>query len=248
MQRDSTAQKRRYFLEDAHLRVEDYKNSQLAQKSLLTGTTSLDEADAYLWYLENQVAYLIKPYFNRLKAKVHKFDKDGLSSSDLIANGTQVRYAQIWNDAHAPILTKGTGASSTWNKDKTENMQSSYKDSLLVSAFIYRPAQKDSLFIKVDRMAEPKMGFSAFTQKLASTIPYPENELSYGRQATIYIQFTVNEAGQLMDFVTLNDSYKDFNKAVIRKLEALAAWNPALINGRQVKTRYILPIVFQIEE
>ncbi|WP_165864781.1 energy transducer TonB [Rufibacter latericius] len=229
------------------MRVEDYESNTLKQKSFITGTDSLDEADAYLWYVKVQADYLVEPYFSNLKAKVHTFTNAGQPSSDIIANDTRVVYAQLWNSANKPYLVKGTGNSSYWNKDSTENSHYFYKDSLLVSAFTYRPAQKDSIFIKLDKMAEPKNGLTAFRKKLASSIPYPEDELRSDIEATIYIQFTIDDEGHLRDFVALNNSsYNGFNKAVLQKLEASAAWNPALVKGRPVKSRYVIPVTFQI--
>ncbi|WP_210463472.1 energy transducer TonB [Rufibacter roseolus] len=241
-----TGFERRYFLEANKVRTEDYEYDTLKQKSFITGTTSLDEADDYLWYVRVQADYLVEPYFSNLKARVHTFTKAGQPSSDIIANGTRVLYAQLWNSDNIPYLVKGTGNSNYWNKDSTENSRYFYKDSLLVSAFTYRPAQKDFVFIKLDQRAEPKTGIQAFVQKLASTIPYPENELYADVQATIYIQFTVDDKGHLGEFKALNSSYDGFNKVVLQKLEASTAWNPALVNGRRVKSRYTIPVSFQI--
>ncbi|ALI98378.1 energy transducer TonB [Rufibacter tibetensis] len=246
-QNGKTNFERHYFLEENKVRVDDYANQKLKQKSTVNGTLVTDEVDAYLWYIKNPLEHYLKPYFPNLKASITHFNDDGKLAYEMYAKGNKLTYGQVWNKENTPVLVEGSGQDIVAAKDKTEEAYYIFKDSVLVSAFIYRTQQKDTLHLRFDQMAAPKAGLSAFTNQLASTIQYPEDALNLDREATVYIQFTVDEQGHLKDFLTLNREEFEFDKKAIEKLKAYPTWNPAMLKGRPVKTRYTLPIVFRLE-
>lgn len=61
----------------------------------------------------------------------------------------------------------------------------------------------------------------------------------------ITIQFTVDENGRLGDFTPLNAKSLSFEKKAIKKLEKAPKWIPATINGKNVKTRFRIPLTFR---
>ncbi|AMM50351.1 hypothetical protein TH61_02985 [Rufibacter sp. DG15C] len=240
-----TGQERRYVVEGDKLRAEDYQNSNLVQKSTITGTTDFVEADAYLWYLKNQASNLVKPYFTKLKGVVQTYSDAGAPSSEIYARAEKIKYGQVWGNENQPFLVKGAGRDTYWNADKTEQNITVYKDSALVASYIYRLTQKDTLYTKVDKVATPKGGLEVFRFQLSSACPYPSKEVMVGSQTTIYIQFTINEQGALKDFTPLDKPGYTFDEATIAKLEASPAWTPATYKGRAVKTRQSVPITFK---
>ncbi|WP_205504478.1 energy transducer TonB [Rufibacter psychrotolerans] len=238
---------RRYFAEQNKLRIEDYEHGTLKQKSLVEGTVLLPEVDAYLWYVKNPAEYYQKPFFANLKATIGRFTQDGKPAHEAYAYGTTIRYGQVWNEANTPVLVKGTGAHVYWAQNKTEQAHFVYQDSVMVSSFILRKQQEDTLYLTLDKMPSPKNGLAAFRNELASRIQYPEEALNAELETTVYIQFTVDEKGRLRDFKTLEGQGSGFDKNAIKKLEAYPAWEPALLRGRAVKTRHTIPIVFRLE-
>ncbi|MFA1769818.1 energy transducer TonB [Rufibacter glacialis] len=246
-QNEETRFERHYFLEENKVRVEDYADKKLKQKSTVEGTLVADEVDAYLWYIKNPLEHTLRPFFSTLKASTTVFFDDGKPAHEKYAKGTKLTFGQVWTKENVPLLVKGSGHDKVTTKDKTEEAHYVYQDSLLVSAFIYRTGPKDTLYLSYDKTAAPKAGLTAFTSKLAQTIQYPEDAIYHDREATVYIQFTVDEQGRLKDFVALNQEDFGFDKKAIEKLKAYPTWKPALLKGRPVKTRYTLPIVFRLE-
>ncbi|QHL87499.1 hypothetical protein GU926_08630 [Nibribacter ruber] len=240
-----TGQERRYVVEGEKMTAEDYQAGALVQKSTVFGTANLVEADAYLLYLANQKSNLIKPYFTKLKANLTRYTEAGTPAYELFARGDKMKYGQMWNSENKPFLTKGAGRDMIWNEDKSEQSITVFKDSSLVSSFIYRLTQKDTIYTKLDKPAAPKNGLETFRFQLSSACPYPSKEVMTGKQTTIYIQFTINEQGMLKDFMPLDRPGYTFDAAAKEKLEASAAWTPATFNGRPVKSRQSVPITFK---
>ncbi|GAA4313694.1 energy transducer TonB [Nibribacter koreensis] len=240
-----TGQERRYVVEGEKLRAEDYQAGTLIQKSTVSGTINFTEADAYLLYLKNETPNLIKPYFSKLKGTVQTYSEAGAPSSEIYARAEKIKYGQVWGSENQPFLVKGAGRDTYWNADKSEQNITVYKDSMLVASYIYRLGQKDTLYTKLDKAATPKNGLEMFRFQLSSACPYPSKEVMVGSQTTIYIQFTINEKGELKDFTPLDKPGYTFDEATKAKLEASPAWTPATFRGRAVKSRQSVPITFK---
>ncbi|MFM7851621.1 MAG: TonB family protein [Flammeovirgaceae bacterium] len=79
-------------------------------------------------------------------------------------------------------------------------------------------------------------------------LKYPLVARFVGKEGRVFIQFVVDENGKLTDFSPKTKEGYGLETKVIRKLEAFPNWTPAVYNGKFVKTRFVLPIKYQLTD
>ena len=115
------------------------------------------------------------------------------------------------------------------------------------------PAQLDSikpavLFAEV--MPNFKGGITALSQFITSQIKYPPKALDIGISGKVLIDFVVDTAGKVSDISCLNadKQHPDLIDEAIRVVKLTSGkWTPAYTNGKPVKVKMRLPIMFEID-
>jgi hypothetical protein len=237
--------KREYIINDNLISIKDYKEDILIRSGNFYGFENLTELDEYLWYningqLEKRPELKIK---NR-KGNLKNFNKKGKVSSEILYNEDKIKYIQIWKEEKS-YLTNGTGIYEFYDEDDNENYFRVFKDSIEVEGYIIRNSKKDTIYFKTDTKAYPKTGFNLFYEEIANNLNYPSFADILGVNKKITIQFVIDENGNLTDFEPLNRKSLNFEKNAIKKLEKMPKWIPAILNGKNVKTRYRIPITFK---
>lgn len=135
--------------------------------------------------------------------------------------------------------------------------------------------QKDDVYSEVDVMAEYKdggvLGMRKFVQK---NIMYPKSALTNNISAIIYVQFDIDEKGNVTNvkinrneirsneidevvvsapisknkLETTSKSLTSLEAEGIRLIKLLKGFTPAQKNGKNVKSQFTFPINFHIEE
>jgi periplasmic protein TonB len=83
-------------------------------------------------------------------------------------------------------------------------------------------------------------------RNLNGSVPV-DNGAPAGRY-TVMVQFVVDTNGNISDITALSNNGYGMEQEAIRVLRKADKWNPAIQNGRQVKTYKRQPITFQIDE
>ena len=175
-------------------------------------------------------------------------NKSGDTISELVYDEEVVKFVQLWISSGKPCLTNGTGKYEKYLKTQdAEKVVRIFKDSLEVESYTVRELKNDTLYYKTDTKAHPKDGLKSFYNDLAKNIDYPKISRLLGIEKKITIQFVVDEEGNLTDFVPLNDKSFNFEKKTIKRLEKMPRWIPATLNGKNVKTKFSIPLTFKME-
>ncbi len=237
--------RREYLETDNSIEIKDYNKYGLFRTGKFEGFTDLKNLDEFIWYNSNR-QYDKSPSLklSGRKGTVTYFDRNGDQTYEQLYYEDNVRYIQIW-DSGQSYLKNGTGIYGHYNSDKDERMVRVFEDSLEIETYIVRNQKNDTIYYKTDTRAYPAYGLNTFYQDLASNIDYPKFADLLGLEKKITIQFTVNERGELTDFVPLNNKGLGFEKKAIKKLEKMPKWIPASRNGKNVKTRFQIPLTFQ---
>lgn len=98
----------------------------------------------------------------------------------------------------------------------------------------------------VESMPEPVGGMDAFMAYLAKNIRYPKSGQRMGVQGRVFVQFIVNESGELTDIRVIKGINEDFDSESLRVLKNAPKWTPGKQRGRPVKVRMVIPIVFRL--
>ncbi len=243
---DSKSQnKREYLVKDSLIEIKDYNKNGLFRTGKFYGFTDLKNLDEFIWFNSNR-QYDKNP---KLKVKdrsgiVKYYNKKKEPTSEQFFIENVTKHIQIWNN-NIPYLINGTGKYQCNADKKNEKLVRIFKDSLETDGYIVRELKKDTIYYKTDTKAYPKSGMKSFYKELAKNIQYPGFAKLLGIDKKITVEFVVDENGKLTDFEPLNNRSLSFEKKAIKKLERMPKWIPATIKGKNVKTRFRIPLTFK---
>jgi TonB family protein len=102
------------------------------------------------------------------------------------------------------------------------------------------------VFSMVEQNAEYPGGMKAFGKFLQENLKYPVSAQKANHKGKVYIQFIVNTDGSADDFAVLKSTEdKDLDNEALRVLK-LVKWIPAKQSGRIVRSRFTVPIMFEL--
>ncbi|WP_276369758.1 energy transducer TonB [Chryseolinea sp. H1M3-3] len=108
------------------------------------------------------------------------------------------------------------------------------------------PIEPDTFRI-VEKMPEPIGGWTAFYETLSKNIKYPKPASRMGVKGKVFVEFTINDKGQLSHFKILKGIGHGCDEEAKRIL-ALTKWTPGKQRGKPVNVRLVQPIVFSLGE
>jgi hypothetical protein len=237
--------RREYVQNDSLIAIKDFYENGLVRTGEFYGFTDLKNLDEFIWYNANR-QYDKSPdlKIENREGVVKYYDKNGAVTSEQIFREDDVKYIQFWNNS-IPCLVYGTGKLQSASTEKNEVLVRIFKDSVETEGYIIRELKNDTIYYKTDTHAYPKTGLQAFYKDLAENVSYPGFANLLGIDKKITIEFIVDEEGNLIDFEPLNNKSLNFEKKAIKKLEKMPKWIPATLNGRNVKTRFRIPLTFK---
>lgn len=100
---------------------------------------------------------------------------------------------------------------------------------------------EEDFFIAVEQMPELKGGLESIQQR----IKYPEMARKANIQGRVYVQFIVNEEGEVENPVILRGIGGGCDEEALRVIKE-AKFTPGLQRGRPVRVKYSLPIIFML--
>lgn len=101
--------------------------------------------------------------------------------------------------------------------------------------------EEEDFFTVVEQMPELIGGL----QELQSKIQYPEAARRAGIEGRVYVQFIVNEEGQVENPQVVRGIGGGADEEALRAVRE-AEFRPGMQRGRPVRVQYSLPIVFQL--
>lgn len=100
---------------------------------------------------------------------------------------------------------------------------------------------EDDFFILVEQMPELIGGL----ESLQSQVRYPERALRANIQGRVYVQFIVNERGQVENPEVIRGIGGGCDEEALRVVKR-AKFTPGMQRGRPVRVQYNLPVIFMI--
>jgi periplasmic protein TonB len=106
---------------------------------------------------------------------------------------------------------------------------------------------KDGYYASTEVLPGFPGGQKALGNFFEKNIQYPQEATDNGAEGTVKINFAVDEKGKVYAPKTLNDKIGyGIEKEALRVFAKMPAWTPGKIKGRNVKTRFTLPVTFQL--
>lgn len=103
-----------------------------------------------------------------------------------------------------------------------------------------------STFTVVESMPEPDGGIAGFYKYVKKNLKYPPVPRRMGIEGKVFVQFVIDEKGELVEFEILRGIHKDCDNEVLRIMEKAPKWKPGKQRGVPVRVKQVLPIEFRL--
>jgi len=101
-------------------------------------------------------------------------------------------------------------------------------------------------FRVVEKMPEPIGGWASFYKTLTKNFKYPKQAQRVGANGKVFVEFTVNDKGELSHFKIIKGIGYGCDEEAKRVI-ALTKWTAGKQRGRPVNVKMVQPIVFNME-
>jgi periplasmic protein TonB len=106
---------------------------------------------------------------------------------------------------------------------------------------------KEGIYVNADVLPEYPGGKKAIQKYIEENIRYPQEAVNDDVQGTVQITFAVDENGNVYKATTTGDKIGyGLEQEALRVVNKMPKWKPGKVNGKNVKTRLSLPVVFLI--
>jgi TonB family protein len=156
------------------------------------------------------------------------------SAANANATGTpEYKKAEAVNTRTRKTSRKGRIILATLNNHSAETIQ----------------ADREGIYNRADIMPSYPGGEKELRRFIEKNIEYPRQALDNETEGTVRIEFAVDERGNIYrPMVTTPNLGNGLEEEALRVVKLMPKWSPGQINGKNVKTRFTLPITYQISD
>jgi TonB family protein len=130
-----------------------------------------------------------------------------------------------------------------------------FKDRKMISDFVVMSYSKSNIekdnsevFNAVEQQGEYPGGMEAFSKYLQENLKYPAAAQRANKSGKVYVQFIINTDGTAYDYNVLKSAGFGFDEEALRVISSVPKWTPGIQSGRVVRSRFTIPINFQLSE
>ena len=105
----------------------------------------------------------------------------------------------------------------------------------------------DEPFEVVEEQPEFPGGMNAFRKYLQDHLHYPESAQDAGIQGKVIVRFVVERDGSATAVEVYKGVDPALDKEAVRVVKSIPKWKPGKQQGKAVRTRYVIPIVFSLQ-
>lgn len=105
------------------------------------------------------------------------------------------------------------------------------------------------VYLKPDQMPvyDGDKNIAGFRNDVMKNLSYPEEAKEKEIEGTVYIEFKVDEKGEIIDKAVIRGAHPVLDEAALAGLEGLGKWEPGKVDGKPVMTQFTIPIVFALK-
>ncbi|MDE6341792.1 MAG: M56 family metallopeptidase [Muribaculaceae bacterium] len=108
--------------------------------------------------------------------------------------------------------------------------------------------KKKTIYEAVEKDAEFPGEMQGLIDYLMKNIRYPEEAHKANEQGRVIVQFVINEDGSVSDIEVLRGVSESLDKEAVRVISEMPKWSPAQVNGKNVASRFTLPVMFKLQD
>lgn len=120
---------------------------------------------------------------------------------------------------------------------------------VLLFSFMTSTAQtkkNNMVFDIVEVMPQYPGGQIAMLKYFMENIKYPEQAMKKGIQGRVAVSFIVEKDGSISDVKPVLSVHPLLNKEAVRVVKSMPKWTPGKQNGKPVRVRFNLPVMFKL--
>ena len=106
--------------------------------------------------------------------------------------------------------------------------------------------EEAQVFFIVENMPEFPGGDLELRKHIAQNVQYPEIAKENGIQGRVFVQFVVNQKGEIEQVKVVRGVDPALDKEAIRVISSLPKWKPGSQRGKPVRVSFTVPINFQL--
>ena len=106
--------------------------------------------------------------------------------------------------------------------------------------------KNDMVFDVVEVMPQYPGGQIAMLKYLMENIKYPEQAMKKGIQGRVAVSFIVEKDGSISNVRPILSVHPLLNKEAVRVVESMPKWTPGKQNGKPVRVRFNVPVMFKL--
>jgi TonB family protein len=175
------------------------------------------------------------------KSSIQKNEKINLSISDVCFLSKDYRF-----ETEEPALENNFELPLKYNSEDS-SISSIKQIPIQDKETINLKDETDDVFLIVDEMPRFRdAGLKEFSKYIHSLIIYPEEAIEKGIEGRLYVQFTVDELGKIINPQIIKGCHPILEKEVLRVLNNSPLWAPGRQNGISVKVSMVIPVDFHL--
>ncbi len=106
---------------------------------------------------------------------------------------------------------------------------------------------KSGVYDNVEYFPAYPGGSKGLQKYFDKNLVYPDEATNEGVEGTVYVTFVVDEKGKLSSPQVMGNKLGyGLEEEAIRVINKMPSWTPGKLKGQNVKSRYTLPITFQL--
>ena len=120
---------------------------------------------------------------------------------------------------------------------------------VLLFSFMTSTAQtkkNDMVFDVVEVMPQYPGGQIAMLKYFMENIKYPEQAMKKGIQGRVAVSFIVEKDGSISNVKPVLSVHPLLDKEAVRVVKSMPKWSPGKQNGKPVRVRFNVPVMFKL--
>ena len=133
---------------------------------------------------------------------------------------------------------------------KPSEFDKNERQPVYVSTIVEKPDVLDpmDIFIGVEIMPEFPGGENAMLKWIAEHISYPTIAAENGIEGRVACSFVVNADGSVSDIEVLRSKDPLLDKEAVRVLKLMPRWKPGMQQGKNVRVKFSVPVLFRLQK
>ena len=108
-------------------------------------------------------------------------------------------------------------------------------------------AQQSDVYVVVEEMPEFPGGILKMNEYLSNSIVYPEYAVENNIEGRVIVEFVVNTDGTITGLQVKRSVHELLDNEALRVVKSMPIWKPGKNDGKLVRVKYTLPIIFNLE-